>query len=76
MTVVLVVLEQLFPSVMLYVIVVVPLVKPVTCPVVLIVATVGLALLQIPPGVVLLNVVEVFGQSVVLPVIELTVGRH
>ncbi len=75
MTVVLVVLEQLFPSVMLYVIVVVPLVKPVTCPVVLIVATVGVALLQVPPGVVLLNVVEVFGQSVVFPVIELMVGR-
>jgi len=74
-TIVLVVLEQLFPSVILYVMVVEPLVKPVTCPTLLIVATVGVALLQVPPVVVLLNVVEVFGQSVVLPVIELTVGR-
>ena len=49
--------------------------NPFTSPAEFTVATLEFALIQVPPVVVLDNIVEVFGQSVVFPVIGLTVGK-
>jgi hypothetical protein len=53
----------------------VPAEIPVTAPDELIVATLVLLLLQVPPAVALLNVVPAAAQKEVVPVIEATVGR-
>ena len=55
--------------------VVIPVVTPVTMPVLPTVAMAGLALLQVPPGVALLNVVVAPMHSLVMPVIAATDGE-
>ena len=49
--------------------------NPFTSPAEFTVATLEFALIQVPPVVVLDNIVEVFGQSMVFPFIGLTVGK-
>ena len=56
-------------TVSIYVIVAVPTAVPVTLPVDELTVTIGLALLQVPPPVASLNVVEVPTQILVTPVI-------